>query len=108
MEKAVKESERAGKTIKHLRNFIEKRETIKKWSNLGRLIDETIELVQIGHKNRNVTVEMLVPKNFPDIMVDRVQIQQILVNLLKNAFEVVESADEKWIKISLVVKKINP
>ena len=100
LEKAVKESERAGKTIKHLRNFIEKRETIKKWSNLGRLIDETIELVQIGYKNRNVTVEMLFPKNYPDIMVDRVQIQQILVNLLKNAFEVVESAEKKWIRIT--------
>ena len=83
IDKAVKESERAGKTIKTLRNFIEKRETIKKWSSLARLINETIELVHIGHKNRNVEILMQVPEDLPDIMVDRVQIQQILVNLLK-------------------------
>ena len=100
IEKAVKESERAGKTIKTLRNFIEKRETIKKWSSLARLINETIELVHIGHKSRNVEILMQVPEDLPDIMVDRVQIQQILVNLLKNAFEVVETEDEKWIKIT--------
>ena len=98
LEKAVKESERAGKIIHHLRNFIEKREPMKKSTNLARLIEETIELVQLGHKNRNVSIDMQVSKKLPDIEVDRVQIQQVMVNLLKNAFEVVETADEKWLK----------
>ena len=100
LQKAVKESERAGKIIQHLRNFIEKREPTKKSTNLARLIEETIELVQLGHKNRRVNIDIQVPKNLPDIEVDRVQIQQVMVNLLKNAFEVIETSDEKWLRIS--------
>ena len=107
LDKAVREAERAGKIIQRLRQFIEKREPKRQVSDLRKLVDESVELMMLGHYSRNVKVECKIPDNLPEVEVDRVQIQQVLVNLIKNGIEAISNSKDKWLQIEVKKKRGN-
>ncbi|PTW62096.1 two-component system sensor kinase FixL [Breoghania corrubedonensis] len=98
--KAVREAQRAGQIIQRMRQFVENREAERRSASVGELIDEALELVLLGQYTLSVSVVRDDEDGIPPVDVDPVQIQQILVNLIRNALEVVKNADERWIRIS--------
>ncbi|WP_321342380.1 PAS domain S-box protein [Breoghania sp.] len=98
--KAGREAHRAGQIIQRMRQFVENREAERRSASVGDLIDESLELVLLGQYTLSVNVVRDDEENIPPVDVDPVQIQQILVNLIRNALEVVKDADERWIRIS--------
>lgn len=101
LEKAVAEADRAGKIIHRMRRFVEKREAVRQLTELPKLVDEAIEFTAIGRKAREVRIERRIAEDVPSIEVDPVQVQQIIVNLLRNAIEAVGNSDCKRIVIEL-------
>jgi two-component system sensor kinase FixL len=63
------------------------------------LIDEACALGMLDADSRAVVVEVSVPDSLPRVVVDRVQIQQVLINLVRNAVEAVEKAPVRRIEI---------
>lgn len=98
--KATRETERAGAIIQKMRKFVEKRDPERRLTDLKSLIDEAIELTLVGSHGQNVTIQRQDPDGLPPIFVDSVQIQQILVNLVRNALEAARHADKPWIRIA--------
>ncbi|WP_321505657.1 PAS domain S-box protein [Breoghania sp.] len=98
--KAVREAHRAGQIIQRMRQFVENREAERRSASVGDLIDESLELVLLGQYTLSVNVVRDDEESIPPVDVDPVQIQQILVNLIRNALEVVKDAEERWIRIS--------
>ncbi|WP_319772243.1 PAS domain S-box protein [Breoghania sp.] len=98
--KTVREAQRAGQIIQRMRQFVENREAERRSASVGDLIDESLELVLLGQYTLSVSVVRDDEENIPSVDVDPVQIQQILVNLIRNALEVVKDAEERWIRIS--------
>ncbi|MEI2384250.1 PAS domain S-box protein [Breoghania sp. JC706] len=98
--KAVREAQRAGQIIQRMRQFVENREAERRSTNVEALIDEALELVLLGQYTLSVSVVRDDEEDLPPVDVDPVQIQQILVNLIRNALEVVKDAEERWIRIS--------
>lgn len=98
--KAVREAERAGQIIQRMRQFVENREAERRSANVGELVDEALELVLLGQYTLSVNVVRDDEEDLPRVDVDPVQIQQIMVNLIRNALEVVKNAEERWIRIS--------
>ncbi|MEM6712455.1 MAG: PAS domain S-box protein [Pseudomonadota bacterium] len=92
IEKAKREAERAGNIIQRMRHFVEKREPDRKSIRLGPLIDETLELTRVGINSEGIEVYSDLPKGLSLVEADPIQIQQILVNLLRNAFEAVRGS----------------
>lgn len=84
--KAVREAERAGRIIQTMRQFVEKRPPERQPADLNALVDEAIELSLIG-QGSGVKVSRSMAANLPQVCVDGVQIQQIVVNLMRNALE---------------------
>ncbi|MFK7792168.1 MAG: sensor histidine kinase [Devosiaceae bacterium] len=90
--KAKREAERAGNIIQRMRHFVEKREPDRRSVQLSPLVDETLELTSIGTNSEGIQTYVDLPKDLPAIEADPVQVQQILVNLIRNAFEAVRGS----------------
>lgn len=101
MEKAAAEAERASSIIQRMRNFVERQVPKKKGTVLAQLIEDCIELVRVGRE----ADETEYSNNFHDyeylLDVDPVQIQQILVNLIRNAAEAVKEQPVKEVVVNV-------
>jgi two-component system sensor kinase FixL len=62
-------------------------EADKRHEELGRLIEETSALALVGTRERGVDVAFRLDTGLPQVLVDRIQIQQVLHNLMRNAVE---------------------
>ncbi|WP_228259589.1 two-component system sensor histidine kinase NtrB [Siculibacillus lacustris] len=103
LSKASREAERASSIIQRMRHFVEKREPDRQAVDLGKLIDEALELTLLGNDGAGVEVVRDEAIDLPRIEVDPVQIQQILINLIRNAIEAVRTRQERWIRIAVRV-----
>lgn len=99
--KASREAERAGSIIQRMRQFVEKREPDRQPVDIRRLIDEALEITLLGNDGATVEVVRDEAPNLPSLEGDPVQIQQILINLIRNGIEAVKQRDERWIRIAL-------
>lgn len=84
---AAGEAHRAGKIIRRLREFVARGRVDKAVEPLGAVIEDACTLGAIGAKNRGIEIERVVDPHCGSVLVDRIQIQQVLVNLLCNAVE---------------------
>lgn len=84
---SAQEALRAGNIVRRLREFVARGEVEKRVENLNHLIDEASRLALIGARERGVRTFFELDREARHVLVDRVQIQQVLVNLLRNAIE---------------------
>ena len=98
LEKAVHEAERAGAIISRMRHFVEKRDPQRREVNLNAIVDEALELVMLGQRNPPRVMRRYAG-DLPPAVVDAVQIQQIVVNLLRNAVEALKGRELPTITI---------
>jgi len=89
MERAAEQAIRAGQIIRRLRDFVSRGETERRFEPVSSLVAEAAELARLGIKQKDVRIE--VGDDPPDaaILADKIQIQQVLFNLLRNAAEAV-------------------
>ena len=84
----VTEDERAGEVIHRLRSLLKKGEPQKHCDvNLNEVVQDVLKLVRNDLINQNVTADTDLAQNLPSIIGDRVQLQQVLLNLVLNACE---------------------
>ena len=78
---------RAGGIISRLRAFLANREIELRREPLDAVVQDAVNLVRIGSRRVSGRLKLEVPQDIPPVYVDRIQIQQVLVNLLRNSFE---------------------
>jgi len=89
LEKARREAQRAGSIIQRIRSLVEKRAPERKDVDLNTIVDDAVDLTVIG-QDRNVVVVRDYQAGLPTVQVDPVQIQQVVVNLVRNAYEAIK------------------
>jgi len=87
LSETASEAMRAGQIVRRLREFVAKGEVEKTVEDLPTLIDEAAKLALIGAREKGVHVEFDIDRQASPVLVDRVQIQQVLINLMRNAVE---------------------
>lgn len=87
-----KQSLRAGDIIRHLREFVTRGETEKGPEDIKRLIEEAAGLALVGSRERGVRADFRFAADTELVVVDRVQIQQVLTNLMRNAIEAMKDS----------------
>jgi PAS domain S-box-containing protein len=92
LQKTARQAERAGQIIHRIRAFVKKREPRRQPSQAREIVEDAVELAGIELKRRNVAIQTYVAQRLPDLMVDPILIEQVLMNLLKNAAEAIDSA----------------
>ncbi|MHA6718045.1 PAS domain-containing sensor histidine kinase [Sphingomonas sp. RS6] len=99
LESAGKEVLRAGHIVRRLREFVSRGEVDKSIENLPQLIDEAGRLALIGARERGVSAQYRIDPAAGAVLCDRVQIQQVLVNLIRNAVEAVAESPRRQLTI---------
>jgi len=100
LHKAVREAERAGNIIQRMRQFVEKRDPHRRPVDLNPLVADALELTQFGTRPGATRITRDFEADLPKVFVDPVQIQQIVVNLVRNALEAVRGRPEPEITIT--------
>ena len=100
VDEAAKQALRAGLIVRRLRDFVARGEVEKKVEDLSTMIDEASRLALTGANERGIRAFFDLDPDVAAVVVDRVQIQQVLVNLLRNAFEVLSGYAERDIRVS--------
>ena len=93
MEKAVAQAQRAGEVIRQLRQFVSKGETERRIESLNQLVEEALALALVGARQRGVRTSLELDHALPPVLVDHVQIQQVMLNLVRNAIEAMEEME---------------
>jgi two-component system sensor kinase FixL len=87
VDKASEQAIRAGQIIKRLRDFVTKRESTRTLEDISEVAEDAVALGLVGSKTQDIRVETEFSEGLPLVLMDRIQIQQVLVNLLRNAAE---------------------
>jgi two-component system sensor kinase FixL len=100
LSETAKQALRAGDIIRHLREFVTRGNTEKHPADIKKLIEEAGALALVGSKERGVRTVF----DFGDasglVMADRVQIQQVLINLMRNAMEAMRESETRELVVS--------
>jgi two-component system sensor kinase FixL len=86
---------RAGQIIRQLREFVARGETEKRPENVNKLIEETSALALVGAKEQGVKTIFHFDTRTGPVLVEKVQIQQVLLNLMRNAIEAMQGCPRK-------------
>jgi two-component system sensor kinase FixL len=95
VEHAMEQALRAGQIIRRLRDFVSRGESVRRFEDLPKLIEEAGALALVGVKEMGVRVSFALDPKADCVFVDRIQIQQVLLNLIRNALEAMQECAER-------------
>jgi len=100
MNKAAEQALRAGDIIRRLRDFVARGESERRVEDVKKLIEEASALALVGAKDKGVRVHFAFTPQLDYVLVDKVQVQQVLVNLIRNAIDAMETATTRELVIA--------
>jgi hypothetical protein len=92
LRKTAQQAERAGQVIHRIRAFVKKSEPQRQAAHARDIVDDAVELAGIEVRRRQVAIRTYVAQRLPMLRVDPILIEQVLMNLLKNAAEAIDAA----------------
>jgi two-component system sensor kinase FixL len=100
MQRAAEQAVRAGQIIQRQRSFLSRGESERSIEALLPLISEAIELTKVGIKQKDVAIDLQSDLPSVGVIVDKIQIQQVLLNLLRNAAEAVAGQPTRKVAVA--------
>lgn len=102
MAESASQALRAGEIIRSLREFIRRGETIRQPEPLRGLLAEGAALAFIGVDSRGLDMDISVDPRVDKVLVNRVQLQQVIINLTKNAVEAMAGGPARILRLSAI------
>ena len=99
LDECAAQSVRAGQIVRRLRDFISRGETERRIESLHRLVTEASALSLVGAGGPDLEVDVKLEPKADRVLVDRIQIQQVLLNLMRNAIEAMEESSVRRLLI---------
>ncbi len=87
LSKTARQAERAGQVIRRIRSFVKRSDPIRKPTKASVILADAIGLAEIDARERGLNIIQRVEENLPDLNVDQILIEQVLLNLIKNGLE---------------------
>jgi two-component system sensor kinase FixL len=94
---------RAGQIIRQLREFVARGETEKRLENINKMVEEASALALVGAKEQGVKTIFRFDTRTGPVLVEKVQIQQVLLNLIRNAIEAMQGCPRKELVVETVL-----
>ncbi|MFZ2648544.1 MAG: PAS domain S-box protein [Burkholderiaceae bacterium] len=92
LEKTERQAQRAGQIIHRIRAFVKRSEPQRQPAQANSIVEDAVDLAGIELRRRNVTIQTYIAQRLPCLMVDPILIEQVVLNLLKNAAEAIDDA----------------
>lgn len=107
IDKAADQTLRAGQIIRRLRDLVTRGESEKKAESLTKLIEEASALALVGAKELNVSAKLRLNSKVDLVVVDKIQIQQVILNLIRNAVDAMAMSPVRELTISTMPAEDN-
>jgi len=101
LDKAADQAMRAGQIIRRLRDFVSRGESERRVESITKLVEEASALALVGVKDRGIRVRFQFDPSIDLVLADRVQIQQVLLNLIRNAMDAMEQSQTRDLVITM-------
>jgi len=101
LDKAADQAIRAGQIIRRLRDFVSRGESERRVESITKLVEEASALALVGVKDRGIRVQFHFDPSVDLVLADRVQIQQVLLNLIRNAMDAMEESSSRDLRIAV-------
>ncbi len=107
LKKCNSQAQRAGEVIRRLRQFVKKRELGRRAVRCDDIIRDIAALAEVDARDNGIPLTIDVAKGLPKIMVDAVQIQQVILNLIRNGIDAMMNMDhyDDGISVSVSIFK---
>lgn len=93
LHEVARQAERAGEVIRRLREFVKRRDPERKPVDINALVREVIAFTGVEARHREVRIRERLGRRVAKVYADGIQIQQVLVNLVRNACEAMQTVD---------------
>lgn len=90
LSKVSAQAQRAGQIIRSVHEFVKKRNPVRSLTNMTELIESTLPLIELQAQSMYVQLQWTAPGELPPVLADRVLIEQVLLNLTRNAIEAMQ------------------
>ena len=111
LDKTARQAQRAGQIILRIRSFVKRSEPNRMLSDVSAMVSESLELAEIEMRRRQVRLTHHVAARLPQLMVDPILIEQVLINLMKNAAESIDNANrpagQRHVELRIVPKEVD-
>ncbi|MEA3052716.1 MAG: two-component system, LuxR family, sensor kinase FixL, partial [Sphingomonadales bacterium] len=102
VDKAADEALRAGQIIRRLRDFVARGETERSVESLSKLIEEASALALVGAKEYGIRVRFDFDRHVDLVLADKVQVQQVVLNLIRNAVDAMTGGDRRDLVVAIL------
>ncbi|MEP2494065.1 MAG: PAS domain S-box protein [Parasphingorhabdus sp.] len=101
LQESVAESLRAGTIVRRLREFVSRGEINRQVLSIAQVVEDATVLGMIGAQEKGIQCSIDIAPDTNHVFVDRVQIQQVMVNLMRNAIEAMSDSPQKRLHIAV-------
>jgi two-component system sensor kinase FixL len=101
LDKAADQAMRAGHIIRRLRDFVSRGESERRVESITKLVEEASALALVGVKDRGIRVRFEFNPSVDLVLADRVQVQQVLLNLIRNAMDAMETSQTRDLAVAI-------
>lgn len=104
LDKSISQTERAGRIISRIREFVRRNDPEQQAVKIDTIVDNTMDLAILESRKYNKQIEVNLPEDLPEVYVDPILIEQVLLNLIKNGLEAMAQSehDKLYVHISQV------
>jgi len=100
LEKTVQQASRAGQIIRRLRQFVAKGETDRALEDVNAVVEEASALALIGAGGKGIAARRMLASGLPPVLLDKIQIHQVITNLIRNSIDALDGVARREIVIS--------
>ena len=93
MDRAVTQAHRAGEVVRHLRDFTRRGATEREVGDINAVVEEALELATLGSAGRGIELRLDLARDLPPVFIDQAQIQQVVLNLVRNSLDALSGGD---------------
>jgi PAS domain S-box-containing protein len=101
LEKIATQALRAGEVIRRLRGFIKKSASELELVDINDMVADVVQLAEVDARKHGIAVHLHLADNLPEVRVDPVQLQQVLLNLIRNALEAMEESPRNLARVDV-------
>lgn len=102
IENAAEQSLRAGQIIRRLREFVARGESDQKEEDVRALVEEASALALVGARELGIRFALSIAEGVPPILADKVQVQQVVLNLMRNAIEAMAGSPTRELAVAVL------
>jgi two-component system sensor kinase FixL len=95
IEQAAAQIRRVGDTVRRIREFAQKKTPDLALEDINRIIEEANAIAAVGSKEKHIRTIFDLSSSHPQMKVDRIQIQQVIMNLVRNAIDAMTDYDRR-------------